>query len=366
MKAKQPARSLRDQITTYLARHTEATAKTIAAHTTERDFPSRALNELNRMRTDALVECEKREGKGNEYYYWLVARPAPIATQTGEKPQPEVGENTGSDGSAVSVPDASTEAVAVHEPAPAPAAATAAPVAEDDSSALADQLAMYKEICVRYGVNDCPAGLAGHLSRQQESHDKLLERADVTEQQRDAWKTVAERFECYTPDGLAEHVAELHTEAAGLHEDRAELGAVHDLLAAELAPEWDPRDPSDMETESLARIVLEHLNAERRNAVALADKLQHLLDSKTHECEALRSANTVGAVATDTAAVDVIDAATGYLVRVPKRRPRIVTKPQSAREAALAAARNGAGRADVFALVHVGSARRGAEWKEPQ
>lgn len=61
--------------------------------------------------------------------------------------------------------------------------------------------------------------------------------------------------------------------------------------------------------------------------------------------------------------VDVTDAAIGYLIKAPKRAPKLVTKPDSARKAALAAARN-CGRADVLALVPIGKAVRGAEWKE--
>lgn len=62
-------------------------------------------------------------------------------------------------------------------------------------------------------------------------------------------------------------------------------------------------------------------------------------------------------------AVDVKDAAVGYIVRVVGKKPRICTKPNNAHEAAMAAAR-AHGRADVFALVPVGKAVRGAEWKE--
>lgn len=53
----------------------------------------------------------------------------------------------------------------------------------------------------------------------------------------------------------------------------------------------------------------------------------------------------------------------GYLVRAPKRKPAIVTKAESAVARAMAAARNGSGRADVYALVLTGSAKRGAEWR---
>lgn len=55
--------------------------------------------------------------------------------------------------------------------------------------------------------------------------------------------------------------------------------------------------------------------------------------------------------------------AAGYLVRTPKRKPRITTTQETAVAAALAAARNGSGRGEVFALVPVGKAVRGAEWR---
>jgi len=48
---------------------------------------------------------------------------------------------------------------------------------------------------------------------------------------------------------------------------------------------------------------------------------------------------------------------------VTKRKPRYVTQPERARDAALAAVRAGAGRAEVLAVVPVGVARRGAEWR---
>lgn len=64
-----------------------------------------------------------------------------------------------------------------------------------------------------------------------------------------------------------------------------------------------------------------------------------------------------------TGAVDVADAAVGYLVKAPKRKPRYITKPEGAQAAALAAVRAGAGRAEVLAVVPVGVARRGAEWR---
>ena len=57
------------------------------------------------------------------------------------------------------------------------------------------------------------------------------------------------------------------------------------------------------------------------------------------------------------ATVDLTEVAIGYLVRVPKRKPRLCLKPERAAEAAQAATK-AAGRADVLALVHIGTYRR--------
>lgn len=55
--------------------------------------------------------------------------------------------------------------------------------------------------------------------------------------------------------------------------------------------------------------------------------------------------------------------AAGYLVRASKRKPRTLLDKDKARDAALSSIRAGAQRAEVFALVSIGHARRGAEWR---
>lgn len=52
-----------------------------------------------------------------------------------------------------------------------------------------------------------------------------------------------------------------------------------------------------------------------------------------------------------------------FAVIVPKRKARIVRCAKRAQAAALAAVRNGAARAEVFELLPVGAAKRGAEWR---
>ena len=55
--------------------------------------------------------------------------------------------------------------------------------------------------------------------------------------------------------------------------------------------------------------------------------------------------------------------AAGYLVRATKRKPRTLQAEDKAREAAMSSIRAGAQRAAVYALVPIGCARRGAEWR---
>ena len=89
------------------------------------------------------------------------------------------------------------------------------------------------------------------------------------------------------------------------------------------------------------------------NALNEANRLRAELATERQAREALQEQD----------GVDVKDAAVGYLIRVTKRKPRYVTQPERARDAALAAVRAGAGRAEVLAVVPVGVARRGAEWQ---
>lgn len=143
----------------------------------------------------------------------------------------------------------------------------------------------------------------------------------------------------------------------------------HDFLRSahttiEAASEWLAEvveggdiEASEMSVEELAM----RAAGELKNARALAEKLQHLLDSKTHECEAMRQ-QFAGMVSPPLEAREP----TGYIMTASKRKPRRITNPETAREAAISAIRAGAQRAEVFALVPVGRAVRGAEWREAQ
>ncbi len=96
---------------------------------------------------------------------------------------------------------------------------------------------------------------------------------------------------------------------------------------------------------------LQALRTSSANAINEADRLRAELATERQAREALQeqSANE--------------RAPSGYLVCATKRKPRRINDGERAKFAALAAVRAGAARAEVLAVVPVGTARRGAEWR---
>lgn len=100
-------------------------------------------------------------------------------------------------------------------------------------------------------------------------------------------------------------------------------------------------DPDELDLLELADLVAQNLHDLR----AQIETLQR---------EAMRGTSLISGQDRYTAA--------GYLVRASKRKPRTLLDKDKARDAALSSIRAGAQRAEVFALVPIGHARRGAEW----
>jgi len=178
----------------------------------------------------------------------------------------------------------------------------------------------------------------------------------------------------YPPETLRAMIEEHEAEKAGelsflAPEDYEMPPADPALLASANRMLCDRLEAKDAELLAQAKVVVDlrdRLDALTRRSLEDID----LLTGKNHklhdEIEHLRSelaAERQARQQDQSDAVDVKDAAVGYLVRVTKRKPRYVTKPERARDAALAAVRAGAGRAEVLAVVPVGVARRGAEWR---
>lgn len=233
---------MKTKIRAHLANVNEATAKQIAKAIDHEKYPTEVIKALSEMRTDAEVECEKKAGKGNEYWYWL--------TKAGDSVKYTVGLPSGKE---INISSGSPKA-----PAKAP---ESSPVEQTVSQ-----------------------GLEMYNLRQQLKHAETM---------RDA------HFE--SAEAAARRIDELVVQLR-------EADSRHEALKAQL-------------DELL---------------VKMADADQ---------------------------AKDITEAAAGYIVRIPGKKPRICVKPENARNAALSGARQH-GRADVLALVPVGKAVRGAEWKE--
>lgn len=384
---------LRDQIVAFLKARNEATLKHIAASTTERDFPSRVTGELNKMRTDALVECEKKKGK-NELWYWLAA-PANAVMQDA---QPAVAKNTGS--SALDPLSPSEGAAVQPKPAPVAVASTStAPAAADDTFSLLGVLAD-----IRAAIGDSGQIMLGGLAE----HIRAIH--DLGEAHRRAcilWER--SMMDAVGEDGVGDVVTAIGKLKDDLRDAHLELAVIRELLAERIGGEIDPSDMSESEiARAAAQVIDRHddelveqaktiidlrgqldaiaaalpdarymdppdggsvtiaeqvarMRADLANAAALNTKLEHLLGVERTANEALREQidhiTHGGEPEIDGALID------GYAVVVPKRPMRRFTGHDSAVAAAMAAARNGSGRGDVFALVPVGRAVRGAEWK---
>jgi len=293
-------RPLREQIITFLQGRDEATAAQIIAASSEAAYPSRVMTELNRMRTEALLECEKKSKKkgGGELWYWLAARGNAMHDS-----QPAVEQNTGSSAAGAS---ATQPAGAAVHPKPAPAAAaspSAAPVAADVTpvAAVKDSLTAGK----------ARQGAAAKKATQNRERILLGEIATALGAQKVALAKLPERARSI----MAEH-------------DRRALALVqvHDALAERVCGEIDPSDLDEVECAQRAAVTIdeavkvisaaeiqrhaaegelavvrdraEALQRELDNKTALTEKLEHLLQSARNEAEHLRThTGTAAAVA---------------------------------------------------------------------
>lgn len=143
----------------------------------------------------------------------------------------------------------------------------------------------------------------------------------------------------------------------------AEAIAVRTHPAAEVAPPATPAAADDTGTIEALRAALATAESQRD---AWRDAIGAVCDADTPE-EArayISSLHHENATLHDHIDAPAMRQPTGYLVAAPKRPLRRVGKFDTARKLALAAARNGSGRGEVFALVPVGRAVRGAEWRQ--
>lgn len=315
---------------------------------------------------------------------YLYTRPAPsVATE----PQPAEGNITGS--SASDVVTTPSEGVAVHQPAPdAAASLSAAPVAEDDTHQLDDINVADLDESLRDMLDDTRLRLnmlREALGVPEEPHqslfDRMMEEAELASAHRQdvmAWESAIEGvlLDVGSPAMAVERINLIRGERDETVRQYGILRERHDSYEQAIGKIHRACTEAGIPVGHVAERV-QKLAAESDERGKVLDQVRAMLGplvcgnidpSDLNEAEMAVIAATMIAEAgkprDDDDAVDVLQAASGYILTASKRKPRRITKPEAARDAALAAIRNGAQRAKVFALVPIGEARRGAEWRD--
>lgn len=152
-----------------------------------------------------------------------------------------------------------------------------------------------------------------------------------------------------TPSIVVKELNAMRTDGQVECEQRGKKKDLKDEEVADLQHKINMQDAELFKQAGVVVDLRNQLGAERTARQALQEQIDEL------QREAMRGASLLSGDDRYTAA--------GYLVRAPKRPLRTFSRAESAQAAALAAARNGSGRGEVFALVPVGKAVRGAEWR---
>jgi len=257
---------MQEKITDFLSKTQEATAKKIAAGIGESDAQSSVNSALNAMRTDGIVECEKRKGKGNELVYWLAKPVEPMAKQ--------------------------------------PAKVFTQPAHDNEVADLRAKLGLLGTMLINIEGDSIEDKLGKVL------HDHLHATQRISDLEDDVRR----------------------------HSERSSDGERANGAWLSLAAEYECKSVPDL------RVFIESL--ERR-----VDVLKMAVESMHEQLDA-KQGNT---------SFDV-SSAVQYIVKTPSRPPRFTKLHKNAHSVAMSSARQH-GFAEVFALVPVGKAVRGAEWR---
>ena len=159
----------------------------------------------------------------------------------------------------------------------------------------------------------------------------------------DAWRKAGEIIGADSPGELIDVVRAAENEAESLRGKLFTAQQAHAALR-------DPLDREDANSHAGLQRTIQEL---RDRAVEQAEQYKADIARMAAEIDALRADNEA-----------LMRDPVGYLVRAAKRQPRTFASIEAAREAALAAIRAGAQRAEVCPmLAPVGVARKGAEWR---
>ena len=344
----------------------EDTAAGIAQAIGKGDHPSIVVKELNAMRTDGQVECEQR-GKKKELVYWLAV---PLKVAAGNVAPESPDDRTPAIISESVLPAGmrqGTRAAQIYRVLPLYGAKpmTARQIAKATGATLglisptlsgmvkAGQISrVLADPCEAYGYTRLPPAGSGSEGGE----------ADVKAQSAKFTPQITPEI----PPTEAEDDAMPPADASLLALANRELSdrlarVAHVLRGSGLEGLKDLDDGADLQTAAAAltgayQMALANLQARDDELFVQAGTVVGLRTQlETLQREAMRGASCLSGQDRYTAA--------GYLVRASKRKPRTLLDKDKAREAALSSIRAGAQRAEVFALVPIGHARRGAEWR---
>jgi hypothetical protein len=362
----------------------EDTAAGIASAIGKGDTPSIVVKELNAMRTDGQVECEQRErGKKKGLVYWL-AVPLAVAADDYE-PEPAPVPATISEARAAQIyrvlPLYGAKPMTARQIAKATGATIGLISPTLSGMVKAGQISrVLADPCDAYGYTRLPPA-GGDIDIQ----NAQPEVAKNTGSSASGSLSPSEGAAA-TPSAAPVAADEPQDDDAMPPADAALLALANRELADRLARVAhvlrgsgleglkDLDDGADLQTAAAAltgayQMTLANLQARGEQFLEMQDELNKRDDEllkqaalvvnlrssiETMQREAMRGASLMSGQDRYTA--------TGYLVRASKRKPRTLLDKDKARDAALSSIRAGAQRAEVFALVPIGHARRGAEW----
>ncbi len=367
---------LRNLIAAHLDEAGECTALAIAKAVGKGDVPSVVVKELNAMRTDGQVECEQRK---KEMLYWLAVPLTQIAGSAHEAHAapasdlpPGVREGTRAAQIYRTLPKFGAEPMTAREIATATGCAKgliAPALTAMDKANQVTRTPAGVEGGGLYGYTRLPP--AGGDSEGGETDIAAAKDIPPPQYDPDEVAFTAPADPAEKPAAVNARLADAEQRALLAAEMLAERGrtveTLQDMIRAAsetLAPHVPGNlDTSDMDLQEIADWVvasvadlaacLESKDDELLKRAAVIVDLRNQLEGLQRE--AMRGATCLSGQDRYTAA--------GYLVRATKRKPRTLQAEDKAREAALGAIRAGAPRAEVFALVPVGHARRGVEWR---
>ena len=356
----------------------EDTAAGIAQAIGKGDTPSIVVKELNAMRTDGQVECEQR-GKKKELVYWLAV---PLEVAAGNVAAGSPDDRTPAIISESVLPAGmrqGTRAAQIYRVLPAfderPIDARAIATATGCAKALIDG-ALWAMVRARQCVRHTNGVPYGYTRLPPAGSDSEGGEADVKAQSAEFPLQITPGI----PPAEAEDDAMPPADAALLALANRELAdrltrVAHVLRGSGLEGLKDLDDGADLQTAAAAltgayQMALANLQARGEQFLEMQDELNRRDDELLAQASTivdLRSQleglqREVMRGATCLSGQDRYTAA-GYLVRASKRKPRTLLDKDKARNAALSSIRAGAQRAEVFALVPIGHARRGAEWR---